>query len=143
MTESDAMFPINLELINQLWLPNVYIYNLKTFKVQQALATQRLYLQPQNIQGTTTMAIQRLYLQPQNIQGTTNSGYPTSIYTISKHSRYNQLFLLNVYIYNLVQSTLATQHLHMSTTSRHSRYNHYGYPNLHIYNSRHSRYNQL
>jgi hypothetical protein len=33
MTESDAMFPINLELINQLWLPNVYIYNLKTFKV--------------------------------------------------------------------------------------------------------------
>jgi hypothetical protein len=34
MTESDAMFPINLELINQLWLPNVYIYNLKTFKVR-------------------------------------------------------------------------------------------------------------
>jgi hypothetical protein len=77
MTESDAMFPINLELINQLWLPNVYIYNLKTFKVQPALATQRLHLQPQDIQGTTS------------------SGYPTSISTTSRHSRYNQLWLPN------------------------------------------------
>ena len=33
MTDSDAMFPVNLELVKQLWLPNIYIYNLRTFKV--------------------------------------------------------------------------------------------------------------
>ena len=27
------MIPVNLELVNQLWLPNIFIYNLKTFKV--------------------------------------------------------------------------------------------------------------
>ena len=27
------MIPVNLELVNELWLPNIFIYNLKTFKV--------------------------------------------------------------------------------------------------------------
>ena len=27
------MIPVNLELVKQLWLPNIFIYNLKTFKV--------------------------------------------------------------------------------------------------------------
>ena len=33
--EDDAeneMFPVELEIIKQLWLPNIYIYNLKNFK---------------------------------------------------------------------------------------------------------------
>ena len=30
---SDALIPVNLELVKQLWLPNIFIYNLKTFKV--------------------------------------------------------------------------------------------------------------
>lgn len=38
MTESNAMFPVNLELVNHLWLPNVFIYNLRTFKVVQVLS---------------------------------------------------------------------------------------------------------
>ena len=29
-----SMIPVNLELVNQLWLPNIFIYNLKTFKVK-------------------------------------------------------------------------------------------------------------
>ena len=33
ITDLHAMFPVNLELVNHLWLPNVFIYNLKTFKV--------------------------------------------------------------------------------------------------------------
>ena len=33
ITDIHAMFPVNLELVNHLWLPNVFIYNLKTFKV--------------------------------------------------------------------------------------------------------------
>ena len=27
------MVPVNVELVNHLWLPNIFIYNLKTFKV--------------------------------------------------------------------------------------------------------------
>ena len=34
-SDSDTMVPVNLELVNHLWLPNVFVYNLKTFKVQQ------------------------------------------------------------------------------------------------------------
>ena len=30
---ADALIPVNLELVKQLWLPNIFIYNLKTFKV--------------------------------------------------------------------------------------------------------------
>ena len=30
----DAMIPVNLELVKELWLPNIFIYNLKTFKVR-------------------------------------------------------------------------------------------------------------
>ena len=30
---SETMIPVNLELVNELWLPNIFIYNLKTFKV--------------------------------------------------------------------------------------------------------------
>ena len=29
----ETMIPVNLELVNDLWLPNIFIYNLKTFKV--------------------------------------------------------------------------------------------------------------
>ena len=32
-TSPDTMIPVNLELVNELWLPNIFIYNLKTFKV--------------------------------------------------------------------------------------------------------------
>ena len=34
-TDPGTMVPVNLELVNHLWLPNVFIYNLKTFKVKQ------------------------------------------------------------------------------------------------------------
>ena len=33
-TSPDTMIPVNLELVNELWLPNIFIYNLKTFKVR-------------------------------------------------------------------------------------------------------------
>jgi len=33
-----SMIPVNLELVNQLWLPNIFIYNLKTFKVVEVLS---------------------------------------------------------------------------------------------------------
>ena len=29
----EALIPVNLELVNLLWLPNIFVYNLKTFKV--------------------------------------------------------------------------------------------------------------
>ena len=31
--EEGDMVPVNVELVNHLWLPNIFIYNLKTFKV--------------------------------------------------------------------------------------------------------------
>ncbi len=31
-TSPDSLVPVNLELVNDLWLPNIFIYNLKTFK---------------------------------------------------------------------------------------------------------------
>ena len=34
-TDPGTMVPVNLELVNHLWLPNVFIYNLKTFKVKK------------------------------------------------------------------------------------------------------------
>ena len=36
--ELDTMIPVNLELVNELWLPNIFIYNLKTFKVVEVLS---------------------------------------------------------------------------------------------------------
>ena len=30
---ADSMIPVNLELVKELWLPNIFIYNLKTFEV--------------------------------------------------------------------------------------------------------------
>jgi hypothetical protein len=43
LNESDSaageMIPVNLELVNQLWLPNIFIYNLKTFKVKLFVTT--------------------------------------------------------------------------------------------------------
>ena len=30
--------PVNLELIHDLWVPNIFIYNLKTFKVIDVLS---------------------------------------------------------------------------------------------------------
>ena len=33
MYSAGEMIPVNLELVNELWLPNIFIYNLKTFKV--------------------------------------------------------------------------------------------------------------
>ena len=35
---SETMIPVNLELVNELWLPNIFIYNLKTFKVVEVLS---------------------------------------------------------------------------------------------------------
>ena len=32
------MIPVNLELVNELWLPNIFIYNLKTYKVITVLS---------------------------------------------------------------------------------------------------------
>ena len=37
-TEPDALVPVNLELVKDLWLPNIFIYNLKTFKVIDVLS---------------------------------------------------------------------------------------------------------
>ena len=34
-TSPDTMIPVNLALVNELWLPNIFIYNLKTFKVSK------------------------------------------------------------------------------------------------------------
>ena len=31
-------FAVNLELINSLWVPNIFIYNLKTFRVIDVLS---------------------------------------------------------------------------------------------------------
>ena len=31
--DDDQLNPVDLNLINDLWVPNVFIYNLKTFKV--------------------------------------------------------------------------------------------------------------
>ena len=36
-TDPNVMVPVNLELVNHLWLPNVFIYNLKTFKARLKL----------------------------------------------------------------------------------------------------------
>ena len=33
MADDNSMTPVDLNLINDLWVPNVFIYNLKTFKV--------------------------------------------------------------------------------------------------------------
>ena len=33
INSAGEMIPVNLELVNELWLPNIFIYNLKTFKV--------------------------------------------------------------------------------------------------------------
>ena len=34
-SEEDQLQPVDLNLINDLWVPNVFIYNLKTFKVSK------------------------------------------------------------------------------------------------------------
>jgi len=34
----NTMIPVNLELVRDLWLPNIFIYNLKTFKVVEVLS---------------------------------------------------------------------------------------------------------
>ena len=33
-----SLFPVNLELIKNLWLPNIFIYNLKSFKTIDVLS---------------------------------------------------------------------------------------------------------
>ena len=38
-SSTQAMIPVNLELVNELWLPIIFIYNLKTFKVCRILNT--------------------------------------------------------------------------------------------------------
>ena len=35
--DPEALIPVNLELVNLLWLPNIFVYNLKTFKVVSVL----------------------------------------------------------------------------------------------------------
>ena len=34
----DTLIPVNLDLVKMLWLPNIFIYNLKTFKVVSVLS---------------------------------------------------------------------------------------------------------
>ena len=31
------MVPMNLEFVKDLWLPNIFIYNLKTYKVKEKI----------------------------------------------------------------------------------------------------------
>lgn len=38
ITSEDHLVPVNLELIHDLWVPNIFIYNLKTFKVIDVLS---------------------------------------------------------------------------------------------------------
>ena len=41
--------PVNLELVKDLWLPNIFIYNLKTFKVVEVLSKHAgLWVSPEN-----------------------------------------------------------------------------------------------
>ena len=48
-TEPDALVPVNLELVKDLWLPNIFIYNLKTFKVVEVLSKHAgLWVSPEN-----------------------------------------------------------------------------------------------
>jgi len=37
-TTEDELIPVNLELIHSLWVPNIFIYNLKTFQVIDVLS---------------------------------------------------------------------------------------------------------
>ena len=40
---------VNLELVKDLWLPNIFIYNLKTFKVVEVLSKHAgLWVSPEN-----------------------------------------------------------------------------------------------
>ena len=43
--EANDMVPVNVELVNHLWLPNIFIYNLKTFKaiIFQAIIFSQLF----------------------------------------------------------------------------------------------------
>ena len=36
--DDDTLIPVNLDLVKMLWLPNIFIYNLKTFKVVSVLS---------------------------------------------------------------------------------------------------------
>ena len=48
-TEPDALVPVNVELVKDLWLPNIFIYNLKTFKVVEVLSKHAgLWVSPEN-----------------------------------------------------------------------------------------------
>ena len=48
-TSPDALVPVNLELVKDLWLPNIFIYNLKTFKVVEVLSKHAgLWVSPEN-----------------------------------------------------------------------------------------------
>ena len=38
VTQDDDLVPVNLELIKSLWIPNIFIYNLKTFKTIDVLS---------------------------------------------------------------------------------------------------------
>ena len=41
--EGEQLHPVDLFLINDLWVPNVFIYNLKTFKVRQQMVPYGLW----------------------------------------------------------------------------------------------------
>jgi len=41
-TDEATLNPVNLNLINDLWVPNVFIYNLKTFKVSEKFPPQAI-----------------------------------------------------------------------------------------------------
>ena len=38
------MVPMNLEFVKDLWLPNIFIYNLKTYKVNEKII--RVFIPP-------------------------------------------------------------------------------------------------
>ena len=54
----EQLNPVDLNLINDLWVPNVFIYNLKTFKV--SICSMSLKLGLQKIQQTFHPAQMRL-----------------------------------------------------------------------------------
>ena len=56
--EADGLIPVNLNLINDLWVPNVFIYNLKSFQVRLiALQTRVITKDVKNGSYCTTLIV--------------------------------------------------------------------------------------
>ena len=56
------MIPVNLELVNELWLPNIFIYNLKTFKVRLLMMMMMTTTTTMMMMMTTTMMMMKMML---------------------------------------------------------------------------------